>query len=194
MGFYAPTEGSVTIDGTQISAIENRKWREKIGVVLQDGYIFSDTIGKNIALGEEIIDQRRLLEAVKIARIQTFIELLPMGYKTPVGEKGMGLSQGQKQRILLARAIYKNPDILFLDEPTTGLNAFTEVLIMDDLLAYFSDKTVIMIADRHTTVERADQIIVLESGEIVERGKHQELLYRRGSYHQMVSNQKELGN
>ncbi len=194
MGFYAPTEGSVTIDGTQINAIEHKKWREKIGVVLQDGYIFSDTIGKNIALGEEIIDQRRLLEAVKIARIQTFIELLPQGYKTPVGEKGMGLSQGQKQRILLARAIYKNSDILFLDEPTTGLNAFTEVLIMDDLLAHFSDKTVIMIADRHTTLERADQIIVLESGEIVESGKHQELLYRRGSYHQMVANQKELGN
>ncbi len=194
MGFYVPIDGSVTLDGTQIAAIENKKWREKIGVVLQDGYLFSDTIAKNIALGEEIIDQKRLLNAVRIARIQTFIEWLPMGYKTPIGEKGMGLSQGQKQRILLARAIYKNPEILFLDEPTTGLNAFTEMLIMDDLLAHFRGKTVIMVADRHTTIERADQIVVLETGEIVESGQHQELMYRRGSYYRMVENQKELGN
>lgn len=194
MGFYEVSAGKITLGTTNLNAIENREWRKKIGVVLQDGYLFSDTIARNIALGDGIIDQKRLLNAVKIARIQTFIESLPMGYKTPVGERGMGLSQGQKQRLLIARAIYKDPEILFLDEATTGLNAFTEVLIMDDLLDHFAGRTVVMVAHRHTTVSRAHRIIVLESGEVVEAGAHEELLYARDTYWRMVENQKELGN
>lgn len=194
MGFYQPTAGKVMLGSTKLNAIQNREWRKQIGVVMQDGFLFSDTIARNIALGEEIIDQKRLLQAVRIARIQTFIESLPMGYKTPVGEKGMGLSQGQKQRLLIARAIYKDPEFLFLDEATTGLNAFTEVLIMDELMEFFAGKTIIMVAHRHTTIQRADQIIVLESGEVVEQGRHDELMYAGASYYRLVKNQKELGN
>lgn len=194
MGFYEVTDGKVMLGTTNLNSIENREWRKKIGVVMQDGYLFSDTIARNIALGEGVIDHQRLLNAVRIARIQTFIESLPMGYKTPVGERGMGLSQGQKQRLLIARAIYKDPEILFLDEATTGLNAFMEVLIMDDLLDHFKGRTVIMVAHRHTTVARAHRIIVIESGEVVEAGAHEELLYARDTYWRMVENQKELGN
>ncbi|MEL6355758.1 MAG: peptidase domain-containing ABC transporter [Bacteroidota bacterium] len=194
MGFYQPTTGKVELGSSNLHAIEVREWRKQISVVMQDGFLFSDTIARNIALGDEIVDQQRLLNAVRIARIQTFIESLPMGYKTPVGEKGMGLSQGQKQRLLIARAIYKDPQFLFLDEATTGLNAFTEVLIMDELLEYFEGRTVVIVAHRHTTIQRADQIIVLESGEVVEHGKHEELMFAGASYYRLVQNQKELGN
>ncbi|PHI18905.1 ABC transporter ATP-binding protein [Lewinellaceae bacterium SD302] len=194
LGFYAPSEGTVSLGTTNLHAIENQAWRKEIGMVQQDGFIFSETIAKNIALGDEVIDQQRLLEAVRIAQIQSFIEGLPMGYKTPIGEKGMGLSRGQQQRILIARAIYKNPKILFLDEATTGLNAFTEVLIMDELLEHFKGRTVIMVAQRYTTIRQADHIIVLESGEIVEQGSHGELMYERSTYFNLVQQQVELGS
>lgn len=194
LGFYQPTGGKILVGTTKLGAIEHRAWRKEIGMVLQDGFIFSETIANNIALGEDIVDHKRLLEAVRIAQIQTWIESLPMAYKTPIGEKGMGLSGGQHQRILLARAIYKNPQILFLDEATTGLNAFTEVLIMDELLEHLKGRTIIMVAQRYTTLRQADHIIVLESGEIVEQGAHDELMYARSSYYNMVQQQLELGS
>lgn len=194
LGFYTPSKGSVALGSTNLYAIENQAWRREIGMVQQDGFIFSETIARNIALGDEVIDQQRLLEAVRIAQIQSFIESLPMRYKTPIGEKGMGLSKGQQQRILIARAIYKNPQILFLDEATTGLNAFTEVLIMDELLEHFSGRTVIMVAQRYTTIRQADHIIVLESGEVVEQGAHNELMYAQSTYYNMVQQQIELGS
>lgn len=194
LGFYPPGGGKIRVGSTNLGAIDGKAWRDRIGVVLQDGFVFSDTIARNVALGTQIIDQPRLLEAVRIAQIQPWIESLPNGYKTLIGDKGMGLSRGQQQRILLARAIYKNPDILLLDEATTGLNTFTEVLIMDELLEHLRGRTVIMVAQRYTTLRQADHIIVLESGEVVEQGAHDELMYARSSYYSMVQQQLELGS
>lgn len=194
VGFYEPSEGNISLDATQLSAIESKAWRKQIGMVLQDGFIFSGSIAQNIALGAEIINEERLLTAVRIAQIQHWIESLPMGYKTQVGETGMGMSKGQQQRLLLARAIYKDPQILFLDEVTTGLNAFTEVLIMDEMLDHLAGRTIVLVAQRYTTLRQADHIIVLERGEIVEQGSHHELMYARSSYYNMVQQQIELGN
>ena len=194
LGFLKPNEGKVMVGETNLAAIENSVWRSRLGVVLQDGFIFSDTIARNIALGEEIIDEERLLLAVRIARIQSFIESLPMGYSTEIGQNGMGLSQGQKQRMLIARAIYRQPDYLFLDEATTGLNAFSEAIIMDDLLEYFRGTTVIVVAHRHSTIKQADQIIVLEGGEVIENGQHEDLMQQDSVYRQIIRNQLELGN
>lgn len=194
MGFLQPTEGKVLVGETNLAAIQNDVWRSKLGVVLQEGYIFSDTIARNIALGDEIIDEERLLTAVRIARIQNFIESLPQGYGTRVGQNGMGISQGQRQRILIARAIYRRPDYLFLDEATTGLNAFSEAIIMDDLLEYFEGTTIIVVAHRHSTIKQADQIIVLEGGEAIEVGSHQYLMENKSVYRQIIRNQLELGN
>lgn len=193
LGFYQPTEGVVRVGDANLNSIYNRLWRQQCGVVLQDGYIFSDTIAKNIALGEEVIDTNRLLRAVKAANIQSFIESLPMGYNTPIGPSGTGLSQGQKQRLLIARTVYKNPSYVFLDEATTALDAYNEMLVMESLLEYFRGKTLILVAHRLSTVMHADHIIVLEAGEVVEKGTHHELMYNHGAYYQMVRNQIELG-
>ena len=160
---------------------------------MQDGYIFSDTIANNIALGDTIVDKTKLLKAVKVARIQTFIESLPLGYNTKIGQEGLGLSQGQKQRILIARAVYKDPEYIFFDEATASLDAFNEMLIMENLEEFFAGKTVIIVAHRLSTVMNADKIIVLESGEIVEYGTHEDLTERRGAYYHLVKNQLELG-
>jgi ATP-binding cassette subfamily B protein len=160
---------------------------------LQDAYIFNDTIAKNIALGDEIIDKRRLLRAVKVANIQTFIEGLPLGYSTKVGKEGLGLSLGEKQRLLIARAAYKDPDYFFFDEATSALDAFHEMLIMENFAEAFPDRTMIIVAHRLNTVRLADRIIVMESGELVEQGTHDELYYSRGAYYQLVRNQIELG-
>ncbi|MEM9261666.1 MAG: ATP-binding cassette domain-containing protein, partial [Bacteroidota bacterium] len=193
-GFYQPTEGEILLGGTNLSTIDKTFWRSVSGVVSQDGYIFSDTIARNIALGEEYIDQAKMLKAVKIAQIERFIDRLPNGYGTVIGEAGVGLSRGQQQRLLIARALYHQPKYLFLDEATTGLNAFTEVTIMDDLFDYMKDTTIIIVAHRYTTFERADHIIVVNDGVIVEQGSHRELMEGRSNYFRLVRNQTLLGN
>ncbi len=193
-GFYQPTEGEILLGGTNLSTIDRTYWRSISGVVSQEGYIFSDTIARNIALGEDYIDQQRLLQAVKIAQIERFIDRLPSGYGTLIGEAGVGLSRGQKQRLLIARAIYRQPKYLFLDEATTGLNAFTEVTIMDELFEYMKGTTIVIVAHRHSTFERADHIIVVNDGVIVEQGNHSELMETRSSYFRLVRNQTLLGN
>ncbi|MEM9822445.1 MAG: ATP-binding cassette domain-containing protein, partial [Bacteroidota bacterium] len=193
LNFYQPTSGSVRLGDISLSNVQNRLWRSKCGVVMQNGFIFSDTIAKNIALGDTKIDKRRLLEAVKVANIQTFIEALPLTYNTKIGEDGIGLSQGQKQRLLIARAAYKNPEYIFFDEATNALDAYNEMIIMENLEEFFKNKTVIVVAHRLSTVKNADNIIVLEAGEIVEQGNHEELTALKGAYFYLVRNQLELG-
>jgi len=192
--FYTPTEGTIRIGDINLENLSHKLWRSKCGVVMQDGFIFSDTIANNIALGDEIVDKVRLLEAVKLANIQSFVESLHMGYNTRIGADGIGLSQGQKQRLLIARSVYKNPDYLFFDEATTALDAFNEMVIMENLRDFFYNKTVVVVAHRLSTVRDADNIIVLEDGEIVEQGTHEELTYVEGAYYQIVRNQLELGS
>ncbi|MCB0553386.1 MAG: ATP-binding cassette domain-containing protein, partial [Phaeodactylibacter sp.] len=193
LNFYLPAEGAVRLGDINLSNINSRLWRSKCGVVMQDGYIFYDSIAKNIALGDEIIDKKKLLKAVKVANIQSFIESLPLGYNTKIGQEGLGLSQGQKQRLLIARAVYKNPEYIFFDEATSALDAYNEMVIMENLEEFFYGRTVIVVAHRLSTVMNADNIIVLEGGEIVEQGTHEELTYLRGAYYQLVRNQLELG-
>ena len=193
LNIYQPTEGAVRLGDISLSNLHSRLWRTKCGVVMQDGFIFYDTIARNIALGDEIIDKRKLLKAVKIANIQSFIESLPLGYNTKIGQEGLGLSQGQKQRLLIARAVYKNPEYIFFDEATTALDAYNEMLIMENLEEFFHKRTVVIVAHRLSTVMNADNIVVLESGEIVEQGTHEELTYLRGAYYHLIRNQLELG-
>lgn len=194
LNFYEPTEGSIRVGDIKLTNLSQKLWRRKCGVVMQDGYIFSDTIAKNIALGDEIVDKVQLLRAVKLANIQSFVESLPMGYNSRIGPDGLGLSQGQKQRLLIARSVYKNPDYLFFDEATTALDAFNEMVIMENLEDFFRRKTVVIVAHRLSTVMEADNIVVLEDGEIVEQGTHEELTYVQGAYYQIVRNQLELGS
>ena len=193
LNIYQPVSGSIRLGEVKLENLQNKLWREKCGVVLQDGYVFNDTIARNIALGDEIIDKRRLLTAVKVANIQSFIENLPLGYNTKVGKEGLGLSLGEQQRLLIARAVYRDPDYLFLDEATSALDAFTEMLIMENLVETFPDKTILIVAHRLNTVRLADRVVVLESGEIVEDGTHDKLYYDRGTYYQLLRNQIELG-
>ena len=194
LGFYQPTDGEVLVGGTNLNTIDRSFWRAQAGVVMQDGYIFSDTVARNIALGNEYIDQQRLLHAVKVAQIERFIDQLPEGYGTVIGESGTGLSAGQKQRLLIARAIYNQPKYVFLDEATSGLAAFTEVTIIDTLFEYLRDSTIIIVAHRYTTYERADHIIVMNDGRVVESGTHAELMGERSNYFRLVRNQTLLGN
>jgi ATP-binding cassette, subfamily B, bacterial len=193
LNFYQPTEGSVQLGDVSLNNISHRLWRERCGVVLQDGYVFSDTIAKNIALGDEIIDKKRLLQAVKVANIQPYIDSLPLSYNTKIGDDGVGLSQGQKQRLLIARAVYKNPDYVFFDEATNALDSYNELIIMDNLNEFLDGRTVVVVAHRLSTVRNADRIIVLEKGEIIEEGTHVELTLLRGAYYNLVKNQLELG-
>ena len=194
LGFYPPTKGEIKIGNIRLNNFSNRLWREKCGVVMQDGFIFSDTIVKNIAVADEIIDKEKLLRAVNVANIQEFIESLPLGYNTKIGANGHGLSHGQNQRILIARAVYKNPDYLFFDEATNALDANNEIVIMNNLKQFFRGKTMVIVAHRLSTVKKADQIVVLEKGEIVEQGNHEELTKLKGAYYNLVKNQLELGN
>jgi ATP-binding cassette subfamily B protein len=161
---------------------------------MQDGYIFSDTIANNIALGESIPDKKKLWNASRIANIDGYIESLPLSYNTKIGEDGVGLSQGQKQRILIARAVYKDPSILFFDEATNALDAFNEMVIMDNLESFLRNRTVVVVAHRLSTVKNADNIIVLDRGEIIEQGNHDTLTQLKGAYYYLVKNQLELGN
>ena len=191
---YQATEGTVKVGDISLTNVLNQVWRSQVGVVTQDGFIFSDTIAKNIAVGDERVDKNKLLYAVKIANIQSFIEGLPLGYNTKIGENGMGLSQGQKQRMLIARAVYKNPRYIFLDEATNALDAYNEMVIMDNLNTFLKGRTVVIVAHRLSTVKSADNIIVLEQGQIIEQGNHTQLTAARGSYYHLVKNQLELGS
>ena len=194
LGFYPPVEGDIKIGGTRLANFSPKVWRDKCGVVMQDGFIFSDSIVSNIVVNEDVVDEERLLHAVKMANIQDFIESLPLSYNTKIGQEGVGLSQGQKQRILIARAIYKNPEYLFFDEATNALDANNEKLIMENMGQFSKGKTVVVVAHRLSTVKNADQIVVLEKGEIVELGKHEDLIAKKGKYFELVKNQLELGN
>lgn len=193
LGFYPPTAGEIRVGEQRLDALSPRTWRQHCGVVMQDGFIFSDTIASNIAVSDEIIDRPRLAQAVKVANIGDLIETLPLGYNTKIGMEGHGLSQGQKQRILIARAVYKNPDFIFFDEATNALDANNERVIMENMETFFKGRTVVVVAHRLSTVRHADQIVVLEKGRIVERGSHDELTARRGAYYNLVKNQLELG-
>ncbi|MDR1740083.1 MAG: ATP-binding cassette domain-containing protein, partial [Bacteroidales bacterium] len=169
-------------------------WRNSCGAVMQDGFIFSDTIARNIAIGDEVIDKARLQHAVKTANIAEMIEGLPLGYNTKIGQEGHGLSQGQKQRILIARVVYKNPQFIFFDEATNALDANNERVIMENLEEFFKGRTVVIVAHRLSTVKNADNIVVLDKGRIVEQGTHAELTQLRGAYFELVKNQLELGS
>lgn len=190
---YEPSEGQIRVGDTLLSNIQTRLWRSKCSAVLQEGFIFSDTIARNIGLGDDIIDDRRLLRAVKVANIQSFVESLPLSYGTRIGANGMGLSQGQKQRLLIARAVYHNPEYFFFDEATNALDAYNEMIIMENLEDYFLHKTRVIVAHRLSTIVNADHIIVLEGGEVVEQGTHEQLSKRKGTYFQLLRNQWELG-
>ena len=194
LGFYPPSEGEILLNGRRLQKYSPSSWRDKCGVVMQEGFIFSDTIANNIAVGDETPDMKRLMEAATAVRMDSFIESLPLGYKTKVGIEGQGLSSGQKQRILIARAIYKQADMLILDEATNSLDAHNEKYIMNELKNIFKDKTVIVVAHRLSTVKDADNIIVLENGILKESGNHESLIQKKGSYYKLIKNQLELGN
>lgn len=192
--FYEPNSGIISINKTALSKIAQKPWRNHIGSVMQEGYIFNDTIANNIAIGVDIIDKERLLYAADVANIKDFIEDYPLGFNTKIGMEGVGMSTGQKQRLLIARAVYKNPEMLFFDEATSALDANNEKEIMRKLNIFFRNKTVVVIAHRLSTVMNADQIVVLERGKIIEIGNHQELVNKKGSYFELVRNQLQLGN
>lgn len=194
LGFYEPTEGKIKVGKHQLKTINPHLWRERTGAVMQDGFIFSDSIVENIAVEVEDVDYDMLEKATKIANLQDFIESLPLGYNTKIGMEGIGVSQGQKQRIQIARALYKNSDYLFLDEATNALDSTNERIILENLNALYEGKTVIIIAHRLSTVQNADNIIVLENGKIIEEGPHSELVAKQGAYYKLVKNQLELGN
>ena len=194
LGYYQPLEGNISVGDTDISYLNKRWWRKQCGVVMQDGFIFSESIARNIAVDDEDIDKERLVKAAEIACIKDFILSLPLKFNTKIGKDGVGLSQGQKQRILIARAVYRNPRYIFLDEATNSLDANNERLIVENLNNFYKGKTVVVVAHRLSTVKNADQIIVLEHGNVIEKGTHDTLLYRRGAYYNLVKNQLELGN
>jgi ATP-binding cassette subfamily B protein len=191
--FYQLEKGDIFVGNYNLENISQRAWREHCGVVMQEGYIFNDTIAKNIAVGADIIDEEKLIHAVKVASITGYIDDLPLGFNTKIGIEGVGLSTGQKQRLLIARAVYKNPKILFFDEATSALDANNEKIIMENLNKFFKNKTVVIIAHRLSTVKNADQIVVLEKGRIAEIGNHDQLVNKKGKYYQLVKNQLELG-
>lgn len=191
--FYEPVNGKILVGNTTLQAVSYDCWRDHCGVVMQEGHIFSNTIARNISMTGEDTNSDKLHMAVKLANIKDFIESLPLSYNTVIGAEGMGLSTGQKQRILIARAIYKNPDYLFFDEATSALDANNEKIIMENLGTFFQNKTVVIVAHRLSTVKHANQIIVLEDGEIKEVGNHNYLSTLKGCYYHLVKNQLELG-
>lgn len=192
--FYLPTEGKILLGKTDMKQLSARDWRSKCGTVMQDGYIFSDTIAHNICVSDEEPDPKRILHAATLANIHDFIESSPLGYNTKIGADGSGISAGQRQRMLIARAVYKNPEYIFFDEATSALDANNEKVIMDNLSEFFKGKTVLVIAHRLSTVKNADSIVVLDQGKIIEQGTHKELTLKKGSYYELVKNQLELGD
>ncbi len=194
LGFYKPAEGEILIGETPLSGINLSIWRQVTGAVMQDGFIFPDTIAGNIAPGPYEPDEERMIKAAELANIRGFIESLPLGYNTKIGANGHGISEGQKQRLLIARVIYKDPDIVIFDEATNSLDANTEKAIVENLAGFFAGKTVIIVAHRLSTVRNADIIAVMENGRIVETGNHDTLVKNKGTYYKLVRNQLELGN
>lgn len=190
---YPITQGSIKLGNTKLQNIQPKIWKAHCGVVSQESFIFSDTIANNICECDERIDKNKLLRAVHLANIQEFIEEQTLGYNTKIGAQGLGLSQGQRQRVLIARAVYKNPDFLFFDEATNALDANNERVIVENLNTFFQNRTVVIVAHRLSTVKNADQIVVLERGRIIESGAHTELIQKRGAYFELVKNQLELG-
>ena len=194
LGFYKPVSGEINLNGLALNRYSPAKWRKRCGVVMQEGFIFSDSIAGNISTVDEQADHGKLETAVSTANIKDFIEGLPLGYDTRIGGDGHGLSSGQKQRVLMARAVYKDPDYLFFDEATNALDAENEMKIMKNLDEFFKGRTVVVVAHRLSTVKNADQIIVLNHGKIVEQGNHHSLIKARGAYYNLVKNQLELGS
>lgn len=192
--FYTPQKGTLTVGHSPLAHIGFKAWRANCGIVMQEGFIFSDTIAKNIAVGEDHPNTLKLNHAISMANLNEFIEVLPLGLNTKIGQEGNGISQGQKQRILIARAIYKDPTYIFFDEATNALDANNESTIMQNLESFFSGKTVVVVAHRLSTVKNADKIIVLNKGTIAEQGSHSELTLQKGLYYQLVKNQLELDN
>jgi len=192
--FYKPSDGAIKLGDIDLESYNADFWRQQCGVVMQDGHIFNDTIAKNIALSDEVVDFEKLLNAARVANIHEFITSLPLHYNTKIGGDGNGLSQGQRQRILIARAVYKNPRYIFFDEATSALDANNERTIMDNMERFFRERTAIVVAHRLSTVKNADQIIVLEKGSLVEVGTHATLTAQRGHYFNLVKNQLELGS
>lgn len=193
LGFYPPTKGAVKLAGADLTQLDQAAWRARCGVVMQDGFIFSDTIANNVSESDDFPDPARLDHALNVANITDYVRSLPLGVNTMIGARGNGVSQGQRQRLLIARAVYKNPDYLFLDEATNSLDANNERKIINQLDNFYAGKTVIVVAHRLSTVAHADQIVVLERGRVVELGNHQELVDARGAYYTLVKNQLELG-
>ena len=194
LGYYPVLDGKIAIGNTDINTLNKRWWRRQCGVVMQDGVLFSESIARNIAVDDGDIDKERLLKAAEIACIKDYVMALPLKFNTKIGRDGIGLSQGQKQRILIARAVYKNPDYIFLDEATNSLDANNERSIVENLDKFYKGKTVVIVAHRLSTVKNADQIVVIDHGKVVEVGNHESLTAKRGAYYHLVKNQLELGN
>ena len=194
LGYYPVMSGTINIAGQNINKYNLKWWRRHCGVVMQDGVIFSESIARNIAVDDGKIDVERLEQAAKIANIHEFVMGLPLKYNTIVGRDGVGLSQGQKQRILIARAVYKKPDFIFLDEATNALDAKNEKAIVENLDEFYKGRTVVVVAHRLSTVKNADQIIVIDKGRVVETGSHNSLIEKKGTYYTLAKNQLELGN
>lgn len=191
--FYENYQGEIKIGDGNLKYLSPYYWRTISGSVMQDGYIFSDSIDKNIAVGDETPDYAKLIHACKVANILSFVESLPLGFNTKIGAEGNGISTGQKQRLLIARAVYKNPKFILFDEATNALDANNEKAIMENLQQFFKGRTVVIVAHRLSTVKNADKIVVLENGQIIEEGNHKELTLKRGKYYELVKNQLELG-
>ena len=192
--YYNPVKGTIEVGNQDLQLFNSTWWRNNCGAVMQDGFIFSESIAKNIAQNDDEINKEKLIKASQIANIHDFIMEMPLKYNTVIGNEGQNLSQGQKQRVLIARAVYKNPDFLFFDEATNALDANNEKAIVENLQEFYKGKTVIIVAHRLSTVKNADQIVVLDDGKIVEMGNHKELTVKKGAYYQLVKNQLELGN
>lgn len=193
LGFYNPVKGDIKVGRYSLKDINPHLWRQNTGAVMQEGFLFSDTIAKNIAISDETVDREKLLYAVETANIKDFVESLPLKYNSKIGMEGSGVSQGQKQRLLIARAIYKNPMYLFFDEATNALDANNERIILDNLNTFYKGKTVVIVAHRLSTVQNADNIVVMEAGKVIESGTHKELTAKKGAYYTLVKNQLELG-